>query len=140
MDKLLPFLCRVLPANTEALADMALDLRWTWNHGGDKLLEMLDPEAWQLTRNPWWILQSISQERIEKPAGSAEFQEELKRLMAVCQDYVQRSGWFKEKEFDKSLGIIEESRGNHFDPEVTDAFLAIEEEIVSIKEKYQDET
>jgi len=41
---------------------------------------------------------------------------------------------------DKSLGIIEESRGNHFDPEVTDAFLTIEEEIVSIKEKYQDET
>ncbi|MBM4452434.1 MAG: glycosyltransferase family 1 protein [Chloroflexi bacterium] len=106
MDKLLPFLCRVLPANTEALADMALDLRWTWNHGGDKLWEMLDPEAWQLTRNPWWILQSISQERIEKLAGSAEFQEELKRLMAVCQDYVQRSGWFKEKGFEKSLGTI----------------------------------
>lgn len=40
---------------------------------------------------------------------------------------------------EKSYKIIREGRGNHFDPDVVDAFFAIEEEILSIKEKYKDE-
>ena len=38
----------------------------------------------------------------------------------------------------KSLGIIKEGRGKHFDPEVVDGFLAAKDEILSIKEKYKD--
>jgi len=37
----------------------------------------------------------------------------------------------------KSYKIIREVRGNHFDPDVVDAFFAIEDEILSIKEKYK---
>ncbi|MBW1955385.1 MAG: response regulator [Deltaproteobacteria bacterium] len=40
---------------------------------------------------------------------------------------------------EKSYGIIREGRGSHFDPDVVDAFFAVEEEILSIKEKYKDE-
>ncbi len=40
---------------------------------------------------------------------------------------------------DKSFNFIEEGRGSHFRPDVVDAFLEIKSEIVSIKEKYQDE-
>ncbi len=40
---------------------------------------------------------------------------------------------------DKSFNIIEEGRGDHFRPDVVDAFLEIRSEIVSIKEKYQDQ-
>ncbi len=40
---------------------------------------------------------------------------------------------------EKSYAIIEEGRGNHFDPTVVDAFFAVEDEILSIKEKYKDE-
>lgn len=40
---------------------------------------------------------------------------------------------------EKSYGIIRESRGSHFDPDVADAFFAVENEILSIKEKYKDE-
>ena len=39
---------------------------------------------------------------------------------------------------EKSLSIIKEGRGGHFDPEVVDAFFAIQEEILSIKEQYSD--
>ena len=39
---------------------------------------------------------------------------------------------------DDSLIIIIENRGSHFDPEVVDAFLSIQDEILSIKEKYMD--
>jgi len=40
---------------------------------------------------------------------------------------------------EKSYSIIKESKGNHFDPDVVDAFFAIEDEILSIKEKYKNE-
>ncbi len=39
----------------------------------------------------------------------------------------------------KSYTIIRESSGSYFDPDVVDAFFAIEDEILTIKEKYKDE-
>ena len=39
---------------------------------------------------------------------------------------------------EKSLDIIKEGRGNHFDPDVVDAFFAVEDEILSVKEEYKD--
>ena len=40
---------------------------------------------------------------------------------------------------EKSFAIIEEGRGSHFDPAVVEAFFAIKDEILSIKENYKDE-
>jgi len=37
---------------------------------------------------------------------------------------------------EKSFGIIAEGRGGHFDPDVVDAFFAVQEEILDIKEKH----
>jgi putative two-component system response regulator len=39
---------------------------------------------------------------------------------------------------EKSNRIIEEGRGKHFDPEVVDAFFAIQDEILHIKELFED--
>ncbi len=40
---------------------------------------------------------------------------------------------------EKSYGIIREGRGSHFDPDVVDAFFAVEDEVLAIKAKYKDE-
>jgi len=40
---------------------------------------------------------------------------------------------------EESLEIIRGGRGSHFEPKVVDAFFAVEDEILSIKEKYKDE-
>ena len=40
------------------LAELALDMRWSWSHYGDKLWKQLDPELWELTQNPWVVLQT----------------------------------------------------------------------------------
>jgi len=37
---------------------------------------------------------------------------------------------------EKSLAIIREGRGSHFDPDVVDAFFAIQDEILTIKQQY----
>jgi putative two-component system response regulator len=39
----------------------------------------------------------------------------------------------------KSLAIVREGRGSHFDPDVVDAFFAIQDEIQTIKGQYDDE-
>jgi response regulator RpfG family c-di-GMP phosphodiesterase len=41
---------------------------------------------------------------------------------------------------DKALAYVKEQSGKHFDPEVVEAFLAIYDVIVAIREKYQEET
>ncbi|HEX5710988.1 MAG TPA: two-component system response regulator [Sulfuricurvum sp.] len=40
---------------------------------------------------------------------------------------------------EKSLGIIREGRGSHFDPEVVDAFFAIQDELLAIKKRCDDD-
>jgi len=40
---------------------------------------------------------------------------------------------------EKSYGIIREGRGEHFDPEIVDAFFDISDEILAVKERYKDE-
>jgi putative two-component system response regulator len=40
---------------------------------------------------------------------------------------------------EKSLDIIKEGKGSHFDPDVVDAFLAIQDEILTIKKQYAEE-
>jgi len=40
------------------LRDLALDLRWSWNHAADELWNRLD-NLWTLTRNAWVILQTV---------------------------------------------------------------------------------
>ena len=39
-----------------SLAELALNLRWSWNHATDDLWRRLDPELWEMTQNPWVIL------------------------------------------------------------------------------------
>jgi glycogen phosphorylase len=47
---------RPLPIELQVLGELALDMRWSWNHEADEVWERLDPEMWQATGNPWLIL------------------------------------------------------------------------------------
>jgi len=40
---------------------------------------------------------------------------------------------------EKSLAIIREGRGSHFDPDVVDAFFAVQDEILAIKKQYAED-
>ena len=88
-----PFL-RALPEGLEALVELALDLRWTWSHGADKLWQEIEPAVWGRTGNPWLILQSVSQRRLEQLAQDAGFCAELARLNQSRRDYLTGAEWF----------------------------------------------
>jgi starch phosphorylase len=45
----------LLPTDIEgvdSLAELALDMRWSWNHATDNVWRQLDPALWELTHNP----------------------------------------------------------------------------------------
>ena len=39
-------------AGFDSLAELALNLRWSWNHSTDEVWRQLDPELWEITQNP----------------------------------------------------------------------------------------
>ena len=63
------------------------------------------------------------------------------RLMAVADVYdalISRRVYKPPFPREKAVGIIREGRGSHFDPEMVDAFLAIEADFHAIAEQYAD--
>ncbi|HEY3914726.1 MAG TPA: DUF3417 domain-containing protein [Verrucomicrobiae bacterium] len=36
----------------DLLTELALDLRWSWNHRADDLWRHIEPDLWKLTHNP----------------------------------------------------------------------------------------
>ena len=57
------YLLPPIPEGLDGLAELALDLRWSWSHAADELWESIDPELWARTRNPWLILQTAANAR-----------------------------------------------------------------------------
>ena len=65
------------PDGFESLAALALNLRWAWNHRTDFVWKQLDPVLWELTRNPWTVLQTVSREKLRALLGNAAFRKQL---------------------------------------------------------------
>ena len=79
---------------SDALTRLALDLHWSWNHSTDEVWKRLDPELWELTGNPWVILQAISQKKLESISDSA-FCMRVEQVLAAMQKKNASPGWFK---------------------------------------------
>jgi glycogen phosphorylase len=82
--------------STDALTEMTLDLRWSWNHSADAIWERLDPELWDATHNPWLVLQTVSQEKLQSVSGDPDFQRLLDELLQERRTAEQSGGWFQE--------------------------------------------
>jgi len=95
-----------LPETLSDLVPLALDLRWSWSHVSDVLWETLDPELWDLTGNPWLILQSLSPTRLEKLAKDRNFRTKVKELAAERQSYLERDTWFQGQKGETALDGI----------------------------------
>src|SRR5580700_1514847 len=61
-------------ANEDALAQLALDVSWQVRHSTGELWELLNPELWDLTHNPWAVLQTVSTKRLEEITSDPAFQ------------------------------------------------------------------
>ena len=65
-----------LPSDIEgidSLAELALNIRWSWNHAADEIWQQLDPALWELTHNPWIVLQTVSRDTLERQLADPAF-------------------------------------------------------------------
>ena len=62
-----------LPESLTGLAELALDLRWSWSHATDTLWQHIAPELWEQTRNPWLILQNMGGDTLQHLAACRSF-------------------------------------------------------------------
>ncbi|MGC9157380.1 MAG: alpha-glucan family phosphorylase [Terracidiphilus sp.] len=78
-----------------ALTEIALDMRWSWNHAADDLWSQIDPELWELTRNPWAMLQTVSRERLASLACDEQFRKRLDEVILRKQRREETTSWFE---------------------------------------------
>jgi glycogen phosphorylase len=90
--------CGLLPEHVEgfdSLAELALDLRWSWNHAADDVWRQLDPALWELTHNPWGILQTVSQDQIARALADPAFRSSVDQLLQGKREWTQAPAWFQ---------------------------------------------
>jgi starch phosphorylase len=98
-----------LPTEVEgfdALASLALDLRCSWNHGADKLWRRLSPELWELTQNPWVVLQTVSREHLAHTLADPAFRKSLDDLVAAKWHDEQAPAWFQQQHPNSALTCV----------------------------------
>lgn len=90
-------------ATLQALTELALNMRWSYNHAADKIWEHLAPELWESTHNPWVVLQTVSAERLQSAAMDRDFQSLVADLHREKQAAEQAESWFQKTHPDSGL-------------------------------------
>jgi starch phosphorylase len=89
----------LLPTEVEgfdSLAELALDMRWSWNHATDEVWRRLDPIMWEITHNPWGVLQTVSRDRIERELADPVFRKNVDGLVQTRQQLMEAPAWFQQ--------------------------------------------
>ncbi|MGD0584950.1 MAG: alpha-glucan family phosphorylase [Oryzomonas sp.] len=90
----------------EALAELALNLRWSWNDSADEVWLELDPVLWELTHNPWVVLQTVSRDRLKRTAADPAFHGKVDTLLKNMRQDVESPAWFHKAHGDAPLTCL----------------------------------
>jgi len=99
----------LLPAHDhgmQTLMALALDLHWSWNHSSDVLWKELDPNLWELTHNPWIVLQTVSKDQLELKLADEVFSNKMNELAKSLSNNNPTPAWFQEKHPDSPLTCV----------------------------------
>ena len=88
------------------LSELALDLRWSWDHSADEIWRQLDPELWDNTHNPWVVLQTISRERFQSVIDDLSFREKIDFLVTSRKETNASPAWFQKVHPNDSLNCV----------------------------------
>ena len=80
----------------DSLAALALDLRWSWNHATDEVWRQLDPGLWEITHNPWVVLQTASREQIVRVLADPAFRKNVDGLVQTRRQALEAPAWFQQ--------------------------------------------
>ena len=85
------------PQGLAELTELAMDLRWSWNHGADELWRRLDPALWALTCHPNVVLQTVSCEKLASTLADPAYRQLLDRLIQDQRRATKTPAWFQQK-------------------------------------------
>jgi len=80
----------------DSLAKFALDMRWSWNHEADEVWRQLDPDLWNLTQNPWVVLQTVSRDQFQKEMSDPVFCKKVEALIKSQEQALTAPAWFQQ--------------------------------------------
>ena len=80
----------------DALSELALDMRSSWNHACDQIWRQLDPVLWELTHNPWVVLQTVSREKLQHFLQDTGFLKNVIELVQIRRDTAEAPAWFQQ--------------------------------------------
>ena len=89
----------LLPTEVEgfdSLAELALDMRWSWNHATDEVWRQLDPALWELTQNPWVVLQTVSRDQLKRVLADPAFRKNIDDLLRAKRQAAETPAWFQQ--------------------------------------------
>ena len=90
----------------DGLAELALDLRSSWNHATDHVWRQLDPVLWELTHNPWVVLQTVSREKLQRVLAEPAFRKSVDGLVQARRDAAQAPAWFQQTHPQSALSCV----------------------------------
>jgi starch phosphorylase len=90
----------------DSLIELALDVRWSWNHAADKIWQQLDPALWELTRNPWIVLQTVSRDHLERQFADPDFKNKINEFMKLNKQAASAPAWFQQNHPNSPLTAI----------------------------------
>ncbi len=89
----------LLPADiegTEFLEELALDMRWSWNHAADEIWRQLDPDLWDMTHNPWVVLQTVSGDQLKNALANPVFRKKVDVFIKSKEKAISAPAWFQQ--------------------------------------------
>ena len=89
----------LLPTEVEgfdSLVELALDMRWSWNHAADEVWRQLDPDLWELTHNPWGILQTVTRDQLQRVLADPAFRQQVDDLVQAKEHAAATPAWFQQ--------------------------------------------
>jgi starch phosphorylase len=99
----------LLPADVEgfdSMVELALDMRWSWNHATDEVWRQLDPVLWDLTHNPCDVLQTVSREKIRSELADPAFCKKIDALVQSKKHAEEASAWFQQNHPEAPLTCV----------------------------------
>ncbi len=81
----------------DSLGELALDMRWSWNHAADEVWAQLDPDLWDLTHNPWVVLQTVSRDRLQQALDDPVFRRKVDDLVETKRHEAEVPAWFQQR-------------------------------------------
>jgi starch phosphorylase len=90
----------ILPTDVEgfdSLAELALDMRWSWNHATDEVWRQLDPALWEFTQNPWVFIQTVSRDKLQRVSADPAFRKKVDALVQARRQAAKAPAWFQQE-------------------------------------------